>query len=175
MIQASSPAFSAFANTIYDTATLNRLIDDITLIERSLFKGKSGPISVKARDFTTGRIIPVFEEIEKAGLEPTNESKQLAFLKDLASFLQALPVVKVTVAFDPTSNLVVKLSNQLSQVLGKKVILDLVIDENVIAGAIFEYKGMRSEQTLQEKLELQIRGLLDQPIDKHNKLIFLTP
>lgn len=160
-MDASNPAFTAFANTIYDTAALNRLIDDITLIERSFFKGRSGPISKKARDFETGNIIGVFEEIEKAGLEPTTESKQVAFLKDVASFLQGLPVVKVTIAFDPTFNLVVKLSNQLSHVLGTKVILDLIIDENIIAGAIFEYKGLQSSHTLQTTLESAIKGLLE--------------
>jgi len=162
-MDSNNPAFSAFANTIYDTAGLNRLIDDLTLIERSLFKDKSGPISAKARDFTTGNIIPVFEEIEKAGLEPTTEAKQSAFLKDAAGFLQALTVVKVTIAFDPTFNLVIKLSNQLSQFLGKKVILDLIIDENIIGGAIFEYNGLQSTQTLQTKLESQIKGLLKSP------------
>ena len=154
-------AFSAFANTIYETTGLNRLIDNITLIERSLFKNKTGPISQKARDFTTGNIIPIFEEVEKAGLVAGTDEKQLQFLKDLANFLQNLPVIKVTMAFEPTQSLVVRLSNQISAIVGQKIILDLTIDESVIGGAIFEYKGRRSLQTLQDKLEGEIKTLIN--------------
>ncbi len=164
MNSASESAFAAFANTVYDTASLNRIIDDLTLIQRSLFKDKTGPISVKARDYTTSNIIPIFEEVEKAGLEGTTDQKQLQFLKDLVSFLQNLPIVKVTIAFDPTQSLIVKLSNQLSGFVGNKVILDLVIDGSVIGGAIFEYRGRRAGQTLQDKLEGELKELITRVI-----------
>ncbi len=156
----SAPAFTAFANTIYDTVGLNRLIDDITLIERSLFKDKEGPISTKAKDFTTGAIIPIFEEIEKAGLEPQGDQKQQQFLKDLVKFLNTLPRIKVTIAFDPTQSLIVRLNNQLSTIVGTKVILEMVIDEALIGGAIFEYNGRQSGLTLQEKLDSEIITLV---------------
>ena len=154
-------ALGAFANTIYDTTGLSRLIDQINLIERSLFKDKPGMISAKARDYLTGNIISVFEEIEKAGLEPADDQGQLQFLKDLITYLQSLPVVKVTVAFEPTHSFVMKLNNRLSEFLGKKGILELTIDENVIGGAGFEFNGKMSDQTLKYKLHDELVGLVE--------------
>ena len=75
--------------------------------------------------------------------------------------MQNLPVIKVTIAFDPTQSLVVRLSNQISAIVGSKIILDMTIDESVIGGAIFEYKGRRSLQTLQDKLEGEIKTLIN--------------
>ena len=49
-VDTESVAFSPFVNSIYDTEGLLRFLDEITLIQRSLFRDKGGPISVKARD-----------------------------------------------------------------------------------------------------------------------------
>lgn len=159
--QVSDAAFSAFANTIYDTNGLTRLIEDISLIERSLFKDKTGTISQKARDYLTGGAIAVFEDIEKAGLEPKEDQKQLQFLKDLVSYLQNLPTVRLTVAFDPTHSYLVRLNNQISGFLAAKIILDITVDESIIGGAIFEYKGKIADWTLQKNLQDELVVLVE--------------
>ncbi|OGE09195.1 hypothetical protein A3A60_03945 [Candidatus Curtissbacteria bacterium RIFCSPLOWO2_01_FULL_42_26] len=160
----SSPyeaAFAAFVNTVYDMPGLSRLVDDLTLVERSLFKEKTGTISEKVKDYLTGRVLTIFQEIELAALEPQDDRKQLEFVRDLISFLNNLPQVRVTIAFDPTVSYVIKLNNVISQQAGKKVIFDIVIDDKIIGGAIFEYKGRICEQTLQSKLESKLSDLID--------------
>lgn len=145
-------AFVAFANTIYDTNDLSRILDELNLIERALFKDESGTISQKAKDYLSSGILIVFRQIEETGLEPDGDQKQLQFLKDLVSFLQNIPIVKVTLAFEPNRTFVIKLSNQISAIVSKKIVVDVIIDENVIGGAIFEYNGRASEQTLKDSL-----------------------
>ena len=157
----SNTHFTAFASTIYDVTGLNRLNEQLNLIERSLFKDKKGTISSKARDYLSGRIISIFEEIEKAGLEPIEDQKQLQFIKDLVRYVRSLPVVKVTIAFEPTHSFIMKLNNQISASVGKKVILDTIIDEDVIGGAIFEHNGRISEQTLRTKLHDSLEVLVE--------------
>ncbi len=145
-------AFGAFANTIYDVNDLSRLVDELNLVERSLFKDEAGTIYDKARDYLSGGVLSIFEQIEKAGLEPEGDQKQLQFLKDLVSFLNNLATIKVTIAFEPTRSFVMRLNNQISASIGKKCVLDIVIDESVIAGAVFEYKGKAVEKTLKSDL-----------------------
>ena len=161
MSRPNETAFTAFSNTVYDMAGLGRLFDQINLIERSLFKDKQGMISEKARDYLTGNIIAVFEEVEKVGLEPQDDQGQLKFLRDLMTYLQNLPVVKVTVAFESTHSYVMKLNNQISGYLGKKCILEMIIDEDVIGGAIIEFNGKMSDQTLKIKLHDELVGLVE--------------
>lgn len=166
MNKTNETALLAFANIIYDTVGLSRLVDQINLVERSLFKAKPGTISDKARDYLSGNVISVFEQIEKAGLEPTDDQGQLQFLKDLLTYLSNLLRVKVTVAFEPTYSFVMKLNNQISEVLGKKVIVDLTIDESVVGGAVFEFRGKSSDFTLKNKLNAELAGQISQPAEK---------
>ncbi|MEK7581365.1 MAG: hypothetical protein AAB512_03720 [Patescibacteria group bacterium] len=149
---ATTIAFKPFENSIYDTHGLLRMMDDLALIERSLFRDKEGPISTKAKDFTTSSIISLFEDLEKTGLEPTSEQKQLKFLKDLEEYLKGLPQVKINLAFAPTDTFLEKLSNQISVVVGRKTLIDLVVNQYLVGGAEFEFRGKISKQTLEDKL-----------------------
>lgn len=152
-----SVAFKPFENNIYDTLGLLLMLDDLMLIERSLFRGKEGLISQKGRDFTTSSIISLFEEIEKTGLEPETDAKQLSFLKNLVSYLKGLPMVKVTLAFAPTNTFLERISNSISAIVGKKTLIDLVVNQYIVGGAIFEYKGKIISQTLNSKLDESLR------------------
>lgn len=146
-------AFKPFENSIYELRGLLSMLDDLALIERALFRGKEGTISSKAKDFSTSSIIAIFEELEKTGLEPYTERQQLKFLKDLIAYLKTLPTVKVTFAFAPTTTFVQKISNDISNVLGKKALLDITVDQFIVGGALFEFQGKTSGMILKEKLE----------------------
>lgn len=150
---ATTIAFKPFENFIYDTRGLLRMMDDLALIERSLFRDKEGPISAKAKDFTTSSVISLFEDVEKTGLEPASEQKQLKFLKDLEEYLKSLPQVKINLAFAPTNTFLERLSNQISVIVGKKTLIDLVVNQYLVGGAEFEFRGKISKQTLDIKLE----------------------
>lgn len=146
-------AFTPFENSVFDMSGLLTMIEDLALIERSLFRGKEGTISFKARDFTTSSVLAIFEDIEKTGLEPTTEASQLKFLKALIAHLKSLPVVKIRLAFDPTTTFLHRLSGDVSAAMGKKAVVDLTIDQHIIGGAVFEYGGKISINTLDSKLE----------------------
>lgn len=154
-------AFKPFENSIYDMRGLLRLLDELALVERALFRGNEGTISAKSRDFTNSGVIFLFEEVEKAGLEEMTDVKQLAFLKNLVSYLKSLPVVKVTLAFAPTITFLEKISGSISDIVQKKTLVDLVVDEYIVGGAIFEFRGRVSKQTLDVQLEQALgKGLL---------------
>ena len=153
-------AFVPFANSINDTEGLFRLLDQITTVERFLFKDRQGTIRQKASDFLSANLVSIFAEIEERGLEPEGDSGQMQFLKGLATYLRDLPQVKVTMAFEPTNNFVAKLNSEISNVVGKKVILDMIINQYIIGGAIFEYNGRVSEQTLAGRLDEVIEDLI---------------
>lgn len=155
-------AFSPFVNSIYDIGGLMTLLEEISLIQRTLFRGKEGLISQNAKDFTTGNIITIFEELEKTGLEPVTDQKQMKFLQDLVVYVKKLPIVKVSIAFEPTNTFLIKLNSQISVVLGKKIILDIVINQYLVGGAVFEYSGKVGRYTLDNELENVLKKLVDQ-------------
>jgi len=150
-------AFKPFENSIYDIRGRLRLLDELTLIERALFRGKEGTISEKARDFTNDVAPALFEKIETAGLEPVGDAKQLSFIKELVGYLKGLPVANITLAFAPTNTFVENLSNQISTVVGVKTLIDLIVNEYIVGGAVIEFRGKVFRQTLDIPLEEVLR------------------
>ncbi len=146
-------AFKPFENSVYDVRGLGQLLEELALIERALFRGREGTISEKSKDFTTGVAVSLFEEIEKTGMEPATDAKQLAFIKSLVDYLKGLPIVRITLAFAPTNTFAADLSNNISNTVGVKTLIDLVIDEYIVGGAIFEFRGKVFRQTLDGALE----------------------
>lgn len=157
-----SSALVAFANSVNTLSDMFRLFDQLEELKRLLFKDKTGSISEKAGFYMPGNLAPIFKDIQTSGLEPQGDLQQQRFLDSIIDNLKKLPVVSVTLAFEPTDSFVGKLNNEISTLCGGKVLLDLVINQYIVAGAIFEYKGKRKEYILKDKLESAIANLARQ-------------
>lgn len=153
-------AFIPFANLIVDTNGLYRMINDLTMVQRALFKNKEGTIADKSRDFLASDLTDVFAEVEKNGLVPAGDAKQQEFIRDLIDYLRDLPVVKLTLAFGPTGNFLSRVNQQISTIVGRRTVLDVVVNEYIMGGAIFEYKGKVRQDTLGEKLNNTVAELV---------------
>lgn len=153
-------AFIPFSNLIVDTNGLYRMINELTTVSRSLFKNIEGMISEKSRDFLASDLVNVFLEVEKGGLEPAGDAKQQEFVNDLILYLRDLPIVKVTIAFGPTNTYLARINQQISTMIGRKVVLDVLVNEYIMGGAIFEYNGRVKRDTLDDKLAKTVTELV---------------
>lgn len=153
-------AFLPFANSINDTGEQVRLLDQVATIGRFLFKGKEGAITQKASEYLPSDLASIFLELEEKGLEPAGDDRQMAFLDSLIKYLKAMPQVGVTLAFTPTNNFITRVNSVISNELGKKVVLDIIINQYIIGGANFEYKGKFREDNLGQKLDTVIVNLM---------------
>ena len=140
-------AILPFANSINTTEDLFRLIEQLEGLQRYLYKGKAGYLSVKALEFLSPDVSKIFKEIESLGLEPIEEDKQMDFVDSLIRFLRNITVLKMTVAYIPTEAFTAKVSGDVSKQFGKKVILELSVDESVVGGAAFEFLGKYANYT----------------------------
>lgn len=148
--------FVAFESIVVDTDDLFRLTDDLGQIERFLYKGGEGTISQKAQEILSPRLMAIFSDLEKAGVEGASDKEQSLFLRELNKHLNDLPSFKLTLAFEPTKTFIASLNRDLSLAVGKKVVLDIVVNQNIIAGVIFEYEGRLFSSTLEAKLNESI-------------------
>lgn len=158
--QINTAAFTPFVNKVNDAAELPQLLADLNNIARFLFKGKEGTIFDKAKDFMPSYLAPIFLELEKAGLEPQGDRDQQKFINELILYLGKLPKVKITLAFEPTRDLVDNLNGLITQEADKKVILEIVVNQFIVGGAIFEYRGKVYKDTLEDKLNGSLFGLI---------------
>ena len=159
-IDINPASFSPFINSINSLEDVIRLIDELNTTSRFLFRGKEGTIYQKASDFLPINLASIFLDLEAKGLEPRGDTHQMSFLQTLIGKIRDLPQVKVTLAFEPNKSLIAKINNLISDQVGSKVILDLTVDQYIIGGASFEYKGKYFYYNLAEKLNTSLEEII---------------
>ncbi len=75
------------------------------------------------------------------------------FLELLRNYLISIPQVKLNIALFPEEELLAKILNWFENNLGKKVILDIVVNPRIVAGAIIEYQGRISDFSLAKNIK----------------------
>lgn len=152
-LQFSESAFVPFASSVYDTAGLARLMGEIDGVKRLLFRGEEGTISQKAGTFLPAGFGAILMDIEKSGLESAGDSNQMRFLEALEEYLGALPLFKISLAFEPSVTFGQTLNNLVSRNVGRKVILDVNVDQFIISGAILEFNGKYGDYSLAKQAD----------------------
>lgn len=152
--------FVPFVNMINDTRVLFLLVNHLEGVKRFLFKDKEGTISQKAAMFLSSNLDAVFKELEQRGLEPKTDTAQMQFLTDIIHHMKGLPQVKVTLGFEPSVTFISFMSDSISKQVGEKVLLDILVDQFIVAGVSFEFRGKFADYTLSES----INGFIDQQV-----------
>ncbi len=143
-----STVFIPFDNMVFDTRQMYILVDHLEGVKRFLFKDKEGTISQKAEMFLSSNLDVIFKDLEQRGLEPANDAKQQEFLTEIVHHLKRLPAVKVNLAFEPSVTFINFMASAVSLQIGYKVLLDIVVDQFIVAGATFEFAGKYADYTL---------------------------
>ncbi len=74
------------------------------------------------------------------------------FLLELRSYVKNMPVVKISIAFEPTDEMVKDISGWFIENYGKNVLVDLCFDKDLIAGAVIEFNQEIKDFSLKKKL-----------------------
>jgi len=97
-------------------------------------------------------------------LDINDKSVVFNFLEKLSFFIKKLKVIKLVLAFDPTSKIVEKIHNFVQDVLGIGYVLDIEVSEDILGGAIVIFNGKYNDFTLKKQLEDTFREKGDQII-----------
>ncbi|HUW71925.1 MAG TPA: F0F1 ATP synthase subunit delta [Candidatus Humimicrobiaceae bacterium] len=85
---------------------------------------------------TKEELVFFLEEIAKKKLNLGKEQ-----FSGLEKKLRSLTEMKLEIAFSPDNDFLNRISQWLEKELGQKVILDITVNQKVVAGAIIEYRG----------------------------------
>lgn len=154
--------FSVFASSINDTKGLYRLIDQISAINKNLYHNLSGTIVSKTRGFLPPNLAAIFGYLEEQRLEPEGDGPQKQFLEEIISELKTIPVVKITLAFEPDDNFTSKLNETISTQAGQKVILDILVNHHIVGGIVVEYQGKFKDYSLEPKVDAYLKETVKQ-------------
>ncbi|MEX0621372.1 MAG: F0F1 ATP synthase subunit delta [Candidatus Woykebacteria bacterium] len=145
---------------IYTQEDLELLLGDVEEANRWVYKGGSVPLSKKISGSVSEGFRKKIESLESEENLPGNRKELAALFRNLLENLEKMVKAKLTLAFAPSDEFLTKLAGWFEAQTGKKIVLDIQIDESIIAGCRLEYSGEYRDYSLGEKLE----AVLDQEI-----------
>lgn len=77
-------------------------------------------------------------------------------IDELLKNISEMPVVTIRVAFVPSREILSQILSKIQDEIGVKTVLNIVVTDQIIGGAIFESNGIEFSETLAEKIERRI-------------------
>jgi len=108
--------------------------------------------SKKSKDVFDNLQLSIKNEVEIAikeqDAEITDATKLQELLNSMIEYIQGLSVLSLTLAVSPTSKQLHEMSDWLERSTGKKILLNIMVDHTVIAGAKIQYNGVYKNYSL---------------------------
>lgn len=149
-----------FLSGIKDTKGLYRLIDQLESITKELYHNQDGTITQKLKGKLLSSIEAIFAWLEQNNLEPKGDGEQKAFIEELVSYLKKIPQVKITLAFEPDDLFTAKLNDQISNLVGQKIILDIDVNHHIVGGVVLEYQGKHHDYSVEPRVNSYLKEKL---------------
>lgn len=100
--------------------------------------------------------------LRENNISPTAHADVQAFLKKLKESIPTLPVVSLTIAFEPTQETLQSLAQWFVFTIKKNVLFDIQIDINLIAGAKITYNGKFKDYSIKPAFDALVQKVLTQ-------------
>lgn len=151
-MQPNSPANKIF-DTIYTFSELQLFYKEIDTIVSSLFKSE-GQIEGAIHEIVSPeKAENILEYLHTLSVDLKNPVALQEALLKLKSTGNQIPVVHMTLAFEPTNTVLKSISLWFLRREQKKVILDLTLERQILGGAFISYDGLYKDYTLKTKLD----------------------
>jgi len=134
--------FEKFTSELKTKEQLIILLDEIETVSSSIYKEAGGqPISGRLKGYVSESFLANLEWAEKNGYISSELEAQKDFFNQLKKFVLGLTICKLILAFSPKPEFLSKISDWINKETGKRIILDIYTNENILAGAIIEFEG----------------------------------
>ena len=160
----NNSAGAIFLSGIKDTKGLYRVIDQLEAVAKELYHNQEGTITQKLKGKLLASIEAIFSWLEQNKIEPNGDGEQKAFIEDIINFLKKVPQVKTTLAFEPDDLFTAKLNEQISVMVGQKVILDILVNHHIVGGIVLEYKGKYRDYSVEPRVNDYLKDNLSKAL-----------
>lgn len=144
--------FAIFAERIDQVGVLKHLVVQLRSVKQALIENKTGSITEKVLQLPRP-IAAVLTYLEKRGLEPEGDSAQRDYLEEIITYLNSLPVVNLKLAFEPSEIFIRHVNQVLSEQKGEKVVLNISVNPEIVAGVVIEFGGKFADYSYQKQAE----------------------
>ncbi len=139
---------------VFTKEDLLSLFSQISQLQELAFKGE-GLLSKKASSLKEDlkSLYHLILEAEEKMVVFDDPKSQFDFLESLKKELSQVPILKIQLAFSPSLETVEKISRFLKKEVGRKIILDILVNPEIVGGAILEYQGKYLNFSLAKEIE----------------------
>lgn len=138
----------------------------IDILLKNLFKTQAQPLEESLKkliDLKTSGIIK--QAIKDKDIDPSDHAAIENLLNDIKEEIQKLKVLKLCLAFNPTTEIIEDIFDWVLKNIGNGIILDIEKDESIIGGAIIVFEGRYKDLTIRKRFE-EINVFSDKLMDK---------
>lgn len=136
-------------NKIYDRFLENVITEeDMANLERdvegassSIYLHESFPLSIKMEKRVSDDFKKTVMELESAKLFPFKHLEQQKFLLGLKAYIEKIPAINLTFAYEPSREFTIKVVRWFFNNLQKRFLLKIKVDRSIICGLVIEYNG----------------------------------
>lgn len=132
--------------TVADKAIL---IDGLAVLKDLVYQKDMKQLKQKLQKRVPERFYVLLEMLFTQAENPIELSSTIV---ELEKFINSLPVVHITLSYDPTKEQLSQLATRLQSVLEKPVILDYETDYSIGLGVTIHYQGTVYKKTITDQL-----------------------
>lgn len=138
--------------TIYTKEQLMYFVSELTSFGSSLYNAKNNTDGCLKQSFSVSDKELLLRLMKINAVSITNHLAVAAFIEQLKETLNSVPLMQLTLSFNPSENQVQTFSSWISTNCQKQVLLDIAYDPRIIGGAIIAFNGKYANYSLQKKL-----------------------
>jgi F0F1-type ATP synthase delta subunit len=135
-----------------------QLVDQLEAAEKDLYKNDATVESVLSSRVSSRFFSSLQEIFRQFGGDVSKKESMSKVFSAIISEIQHLPVIHLTLAFDPTPLLLHDISQWLRQNVAADCILDITIDRKIIGGFLMDYNGKYWDFSIRSSFERLFGG-----------------
>lgn len=151
--------FEFLMETIQTKEDVLSLMEEINELQKTIFKNQTTENGIFKKEMPDSDLKKRIFKMENE--EMKNQKDILSFLEELKTCVLELPTIRLKLAFQPSNDFLKKIGSWLKKETGKKIIMEIIVDQKIIGGLTMEYEGKYVDFSLRKKMEnLEILGII---------------
>lgn len=170
MIDKTTP-LGVLLEDIYTRQEADILINQLGELIDSLYRS-NGAVSEKMDTYLSmSKKESLLAILEKSGVDINNTIHMQAQLNQFKKKISEVPTITLTFAYEPSAGTVKKICSWLSTNLDHRMLLDVEVDEEIMGGVMFTYKGLYRDFSVRKKFnDIASNGELQKMIQEAAKV-----
>jgi len=127
---------------------LNNLLRELEMLEKSLYQTGENDFDEVLHNGVSQKLSEAIQNLLHGQENSQDQNIRKALLDEIIHSVNNLKSVKMEISVEPSQGMIKKIHKWITENTGAGRIMEIIVDENIIAGARITYEGKYAECTL---------------------------